>query len=46
MRVIESKPYNTDMKQFYCKNCHIGVNKIYKDNQGNTYCGKCKNENN
>ena len=41
LRKIESKIYNTNVKQFYCKNCKKTTNVIYKDDKGNTYCPCC-----
>ena len=38
MRKIEGFTYNSDLKQFWCKNCKKPTNIIYKDN---SFCPLC-----
>lgn len=42
LKRYDGKIYNSDLKVFFCKNCHKGVNHIYKDEKGNSYCEDCK----
>ena len=41
MRKIIGETYNSNIKQFWCKNCKRSVDVIYKDDKGNSYCDKC-----
>lgn len=41
MRKITGKTYNSDIKQFWCKNCKVTTNTIYKDDEGNSFCPLC-----
>lgn len=41
MRKIEGFTYNSDLKQFWCKNCKKPTNTIYKDDEGNSFCPLC-----
>lgn len=42
LKKIEGHSINSPIKQFYCKNCKITTDIIYKDEKGNTYCDRCK----
>lgn len=42
LKKIEGHSINSPVKQFYCKNCKITTDVIYKDEKGNTYCDRCK----
>lgn len=41
LRRIESHIYNSNRKQFYCKNCKVTTDVIYKDDHEHTWCPLC-----
>ena len=41
MKKIIGKTINSHVKQFWCRECKLSRNAIYKDDKGNTFCDKC-----